>query len=111
MFPGILTYFSGFAGAGAYSASKHGVIGLTRCAAKEVGDREIRVNAVAPGAIATPLLKKAQEVNPNEGNDNPIAIKRQGTAEEVAGTVAYLLGPDSTYVTGSVHGVDGGWDC
>lgn len=101
----------GFAGYGAYSASKHGVIGLTRCAAKEVGDREIRINAVAPGAISTPLLKKAQEINPGEGNNSTASIKRNGTAEEVAGTVAYLLGPDSTYVTGSVYGVDGGWDC
>lgn len=101
----------GFPGAGAYSASKHGVIGLTRSAAKEVGDREIRVNAVAPGAILTPLLLKAQEANPEEGKDNPICIKRVGTAEEIAGIVAFLLGPDSTYVTGSVYGGDGGWNC
>jgi NAD(P)-dependent dehydrogenase (short-subunit alcohol dehydrogenase family) len=59
------------------------VVGLTRCAAKEVGDREIRVYAVAPGAILTPLLKKAQEVNPEEGHNNPTAIKRPGTAEEM----------------------------
>jgi len=101
----------GFAGSGAYSATKHGVVGLTRCAAKEVGDREIRVNAVAPGAILTPLLKKAQEVNPEEGHNNPTAIKRQGTAEEMAGIIAFLLGPESTYVTGSVYGGDGGWNC
>lgn len=101
----------GFAGAGAYSASKHGVIGLTRSAAKEVGDREVRVNAVAPGAILTPLLKKAQEVNPNEGHGNPTAIKRQGTAEEMANIICFLLGPESTYVTGSVYGGDGGWNC
>src|SRR3954466_3222981 len=96
----------GFAGSGAYAASKHGVIGLTRCAAKEVGEREIRVNAVAPGAILTPLLKRAQEINPAE--DNPSAIKRKGTAEEMAGIIAFLLGPESTYVTGSVYGGDGG---
>jgi len=101
----------GFAGAGAYVASKHGVIGLTRAAAKEVGDREIRVNAVAPGAILTPLLKKAQEANPNEGIGNPTAIKRPGTAEEMANIICFLLSPESTYVTGSVYGGDGGWDC
>lgn len=101
----------GFPGSGAYSASKHGVIGLTRCAAKEVGGREIRVNAIAPGSIMTPLLMKAMEANPAEGNDMPTAIKRVGTAEEMAGIIAFLLGPDSTYVTGMVYGGDGGWDC
>jgi len=99
----------GFSGSGAYSASKHGLIGLTRCAAKEVGDREIRVNAVAPGSILTPLLVKAKEINPDEGNPTP--IKRSGTPEEIAAIVAFLLGPESTFVTGSVYGGDGGWDC
>jgi NAD(P)-dependent dehydrogenase (short-subunit alcohol dehydrogenase family) len=75
-----------------------------------VGDREIRVNAVAPGSIMTPLLKKAQEANPAEENP-PTAIKRIGTAEEMAGIVAFLLGPESTFVTGSVYGGDGGWNC
>jgi len=101
----------GFPGSAAYAASKHAVIGLTRSAAKEVGDREIRVNAVAPGAIMTPLLKRAQEANPEEGKNNPVAIKRYGTAEEMAGIICFLLGPESTYVTGSVYGGDGGWDC
>jgi NAD(P)-dependent dehydrogenase (short-subunit alcohol dehydrogenase family) len=102
---------TGFFGSGAYSTSKHGVIGLTRCAAKEVGDREIRVNAVAPGSIMTPLLLKAQEANPAEGNNMPTAIKRVGSAEEVAGLIAFLLGPDSSYSTGMVFGSDGGWNC
>ena len=101
----------GFAGAAAYSASKHGVIGLTRSAAREVGHREIRVNAVAPGAIATPLLVKAQEANPDEGKGNPTAIQRYGTAEEIAGIVCFLLSGESTYVTGMVYGGDGGWNC
>ncbi|RDL40677.1 putative 3-oxoacyl-[acyl-carrier-protein] reductase [Venustampulla echinocandica] len=101
----------GFAGSGAYVASKHGVIGLTRSAAKESGDRNVRVNAVAPGAIETPLLQKAREANPNEGKDNPTAIKRSGTAEEMANIIVFLLGPESSYVTGSVYGGDGGWDC
>ena len=102
---------AGFAGSAAYVASKHGVIGLTRSAAKEVGDRNIRVNAIAPGSILTPLLQKAQEANPGEGLNNPTAIKRPGTAEEMAGIIAFLLGPESTYVTGSVYGGDGGWNC
>jgi len=101
----------GFPGSAAYVASKHGVIGLTRAAAKEFGDREIRVNAVAPGSVMTPLLQRAQEANPDEGVGTPCAIKRTGTAEEIAGIIAFLLGPDSTYTTGSVYGGDGGWNC
>lgn len=104
-------YNTGFPGSAAYVASKHGVIGLTRAAAKEFGDREIRVNAVAPGSILTPLLQRAQEANPNEGVGMPCAIKRVGTAEEVASIIAFLLGPESSYTTGAVHGVDGGWNC
>ncbi|KAF4635027.1 hypothetical protein G7Y89_g3065 [Cudoniella acicularis] len=97
--------------AAAYGATKHGVIGLTRSAAKENGGRNIRVNAVAPGAITTPLLKRAQEANPNEGANNPTAIKRHGTAEEMANIIVFLLGPESSYVTGAVYGGDGGWNC
>jgi NAD(P)-dependent dehydrogenase (short-subunit alcohol dehydrogenase family) len=107
-----LTGGLGFAGSGAYSATKHGVIGLTRSAAKEVGVREIRVNAVAPGAILTPLLKVSEEINPEEvGKTVTTAIKRQGKAEEIAAIIAFLLGPESSFVTGSVYGGDGGWDC
>ena len=87
------------------------MIGLTRSAAKEVGHRNIRVNAIAPGSIVTPLLIRAQEANPEEGLNMPTAFKRTGTAEEMAGIIAFLLGPESTYVTGSVYGGDGGWDC
>ncbi|KUJ21182.1 NAD(P)-binding protein [Mollisia scopiformis] len=102
----------GFAGSAAYVASKHGVVGLTRSAAKEFGDRGIRVNAIAPGSIFTPLLQKAQEATPDEPvGTPPCAIKRLGTAEEVASIIAFLLGPESTYISGSVHGVDGGWAC
>lgn len=59
----------------------------------------------------TPLLMRAHKANPAEGKDMPTAIKRVGTAEEMAGIIAFLLGPDSTYVTGMVYGGDGGWDC
>ena len=87
------------------------MIGLTRSTAKEVGDREIRVNAVTPGSIMTPLLQKAREENPDEGHGMPTAIKRVGTAEEMAGIICFLLGPESSYVTGAVYGGDGGWNC
>jgi NAD(P)-dependent dehydrogenase (short-subunit alcohol dehydrogenase family) len=69
------------------------------------------VNAVAPGSIATPLLLNwAQSTNQPEIQNLPSAIKRLGTAEEVAAVVAFLLGPESAYVSGSVYSVDGGWD-
>lgn len=87
------------------------MVGLTRAAAKENGKRNVRVNAVAPGSIETPLLKKAQEANPDEGVDTPTAIKRLGTAEEMANIIAFLVGPESSFVTGSIYGGDGGWDC
>lgn len=97
----------------AYGASKHGVIGLTSAAAKENGNREIRVNAVAPGAIYTPMMQQSliqlgQEPAEPEKSDLS-AIPRQGRPEEVASVICFLLGPESTYVTGAVYPVDGGW--
>ncbi|KAI1391300.1 3-oxoacyl-reductase [Hypoxylon trugodes] len=100
----------GFAKHGAYDASKHGVIGLTKAAAKENGAREVRVNAVAPGAIFTPLMEKSWKIHerpPNAPYDDTAAFRRQGTAEECANVIAFLLGPDSKYVSGSVYSVDG----
>ncbi|ESZ90604.1 3-oxoacyl-[acyl-carrier-protein] reductase [Sclerotinia borealis F-4128] len=99
----------GFAGSGAYVASKHGVIGLTRSAAKEVGDRNIRVNAVAPGSIETPLLNQAREIKTTVGTSDPTVIKRTGTAEEIAAIIAFLLSEESSFVTGAVYAGDGGW--
>ncbi|KAF4980822.1 hypothetical protein FZEAL_3252 [Fusarium zealandicum] len=102
----------GFANHGAYDASKHGIVGLTRAAAKENGHREVRINAVAPGAIYTPLMKKAWDIHsrPDDAQfDEPTAFQRQGTSEECANVIAFLLGPESTFVSGSVYEVDGAW--
>ncbi|KAL7625590.1 Short-chain dehydrogenase/reductase aba4 [Parahypoxylon ruwenzoriense] len=100
----------GFAKHGAYDASKHGVIGLTKTAAKENGARQVRVNAVAPGAIYTPLMERYWKIRnraPDAPFDDTAAFGRQGTAEECGNIIAFLLGPDSTYVSGSVYSVDG----
>ncbi|KAF6809697.1 Levodione reductase 1 [Colletotrichum sojae] len=103
---------TGVANHGTYAANKHGVLGTTRVAAKEMGDREIRVNAVAPGPIYTPMMQKYWDTvdRPTDAPfDEPIAFRRQGTAEEVANVVVFLLGPDSSFVSGSCYSVDGAW--
>ncbi|POS79658.1 3-oxoacyl-(acyl-carrier-protein) reductase [Diaporthe helianthi] len=102
----------GFARHAAYDASKHGVIGLTKAAAQENGPREVRVNAVAPGSIYTPLMQKHWDLSgrpPTAPFDEPSAFQRHGTAEEVANVIVFLLGPDGTFVSGSVYAVDGAW--
>ncbi|KAI1164360.1 short-chain dehydrogenase [Nemania serpens] len=106
----------GFAKYGAYDASKHGIIGLTRSASKENGHREVRVNAVAPGAIFTPLMEKAWKLHDytpatlvrGAPPEDEASFGRQGTSEEVGLAIAFLLGPDSKYLTGTVQSVDGG---
>jgi meso-butanediol dehydrogenase/(S,S)-butanediol dehydrogenase/diacetyl reductase len=88
----------------AYAAAKAGLEGLARSAALIGGGDGVRVNVVAPGAIDTPLDEPL--LSPDARSDVPLA--RMGRAEEVAGVVAWLLGPDATYVTGAVVRVDGG---
>ncbi|KAK2593453.1 Short-chain dehydrogenase/reductase aba4 [Conoideocrella luteorostrata] len=96
----------------AYGASKHGVVGLTKAAAKENGHREVRVNAVAPGAIYTPMMEKAWEQIGRPKNapfSEPTAFQRQGKPEEIATVVVFLLSPESSFVSGSVYSADGAW--
>jgi NAD(P)-dependent dehydrogenase (short-subunit alcohol dehydrogenase family) len=88
------------------------VIGLTKAASLENGVREVRVNSVAPGAIYTPLMQKNWDARGRAADapfEDPSAFQRQGTAEETANVIAFLLGPESTFVSGSVYSVDGGW--
>lgn len=92
----------GNAGQCNYAASKAGLIGLTKSAAKELASRGIRCNAVAPGFIRTEMTKQQTE-NPLL---DAVPLKRMGTPEDVADAVAYLAGAD--YVTGEVLRVDGG---
>lgn len=87
-----------------YSASKAGLIGLTKSLAKEFGSRNIRVNAVAPGFIATDMTKDL--ANADEYM-KMISLRRMGTPEDVADVVKFLA-LDTTYVTGQVIEVDGG---
>lgn len=97
---------------GAYGASKHGVVGLTRAAAKENGHREVRVNAVAPGAIYTPMMQEAWDRMGRAADapfSEPTSFQRQGTPDEIAQVVVFLLGPESSFVSGSVYSADGAW--
>ncbi|CCF42240.1 3-oxoacyl-[acyl-carrier-protein] reductase [Colletotrichum higginsianum] len=92
---------------GAYTASKHAILGLTRTAAKEVGCRSIRVNAVCPGRIDTPMSRASAAA----GIQADAALGRSGRPEEVASLIAFLLSSESTYITGSAISIDGGWNC
>jgi 3-oxoacyl-[acyl-carrier protein] reductase len=90
-----------------YSASKAGLIGATKSAARELGRHNIRVNAVAPGVIQTEMIATIPERKMEELK-NTIQMRRLGHPIDVANIVAFLLSDMSAYVTGQVIGVDGG---
>jgi 3-oxoacyl-[acyl-carrier protein] reductase len=98
---------TGNAGQANYSASKAGVIGLTKTAARELARRNVTVNAVAPGFIVTPMTDKLTD-EAREASRKMIPLGRFGQPEDVAGVVCFLAGPDAAYLTGKVIPVDGG---
>ncbi|MFH9860347.1 SDR family NAD(P)-dependent oxidoreductase [Streptomyces sp. NPDC017202] len=98
-------------GRAAYHASKHGVIGLTKSAALEYGPRGVRVNAVCPGTISTPMVDAmvdGGELDRDQAETGQ-AIHRLGTADEIAQAVLWLCSPGASYVTGIALPVDGGY--
>lgn len=104
----------GLPNASAYVASKHGVIGLTKNAAIEYATRGIRVNAVCPGFVDTPMLNRVG-ITTNADTEKAIAeahpMKRLGRPGEIAALVVWLLGRESSFVTGAAIVADGGYIC
>ncbi|MEU6685302.1 SDR family NAD(P)-dependent oxidoreductase [Streptomyces sp. NPDC046832] len=113
------TGLTGMAAVGSYAATKHAVVGLTRVAALELAGRGIRVNAVCPGAIDTPMANPARldpDADPEEtakGLDRLyrklVPLGRVGRPEEVARLALFLTSEDSSYITGQPFVIDGGW--
>jgi NAD(P)-dependent dehydrogenase (short-subunit alcohol dehydrogenase family) len=101
----------GFTGAVAYVAAKHGVVGLTRTAALEYAQKNIRVNCVCPGVIRTPMVERALDGGGLTEGDVIMAepIGRMGKPEEIAAGVLWLLSDASSFVTGHPLTIDGGW--
>ena len=98
---------AGNAGQANYSASKAGVIGLTKSAAKELASRGITVNAIAPGMIETDMTADLADKVKDEMMKQ-IPLKRFGQAEDVANAAAFLVSDEAAYITGQVLHVDGG---
>ena len=94
-----------------YSATKHGIVGLTKSMVAEYGKDGLRVNAIAPGPTETPMVKAFYEANPamKENATKGIPQQRLGTPEEVAELVAFLLTSKAEYINGEVIRIDGGF--
>ena len=98
---------AGNAGQVAYSASKAGVLGLTKSLARELGGRNICVNALSPGLIETDMTASLTDENRKKLIEQ-IPLGRSGTPEDVAGVIAFLVSPQADYITGQVIRVNGG---
>ncbi|MET8134475.1 glucose 1-dehydrogenase [Streptomyces sp. NPDC005251] len=113
------TGLTGMAYVGAYAATKHAIVGLTRVAALELAAKKIRVNAVCPGAVDTAMSNPAQ-LDPGANTEEAsqaldelyrklVPLGRIGRPEEVARLALFLTGEDSSYITGQPFVIDGGW--
>ncbi|MFE4592225.1 SDR family NAD(P)-dependent oxidoreductase [Streptomyces laurentii] len=105
------TGMTGMAGVGAYTATKHAVLGLTRVAALELAAGGVRVNAICPGAIDT-AMSNLEGVDPAATAElyrTRVPLGRIGRPEEVASLALFLTSEDSSYITGQPFVIDGGW--
>lgn len=113
------TALTGMAAVGTYTATKHAILGLTRVAALELAHQRIRVNAICPGAVDTPMSNPAQldpTADPvemtralDELYSKLVPLGRVGRPEEVARLALFLTSEDSSYITGQPFVIDGGW--
>ncbi|WP_029040442.1 SDR family NAD(P)-dependent oxidoreductase [Cucumibacter marinus] len=99
----------GFANASAYVSAKHALVGLTKAAAMEYADKGVRVNAVGPAFIDTPLLSNNLPPEALAGIAAMHPVKRLGRPEEVAALTCFLLADEASFITGSYHLVDGAY--
>lgn len=99
----------GIAGSVGYVSAKHGVIGATKTAALDYATRGVRVNAVCPGFIRTPLIAHRMDDENRRALEARHPMGRLGEAEEVAALIVFLLSERASFITGSVHLVDGGY--
>ncbi|TAM99241.1 MAG: glucose 1-dehydrogenase [Chitinophagaceae bacterium] len=100
---------AGTKGSPAYVAAKHGVVGLTKAAALEYADQHIRINAVGPGYIVTPLLTESLDDDVLKALVGLHPIGRLGTGEEVAELALWLNSDKASFVTGAYYNIDGGY--
>ncbi len=100
----------GFLNLAHYCASKGGIVGMTEALALELAPYNIRINAVSPGMIETPMIDSIKE-NPEQEKEllKRVPMKRMGKPEEVSNLVLFLVSDESSYMTGSIVVVDGGW--
>src|SRR3989475_10029845 len=87
----------------AYTASKHAVVGMTRAASLELARHNIRVNAVCPAPIETPMAQQLETEIKRERLTATIPMRRYGAAEEVAALLAFLASPDAASITGAIY--------
>lgn len=101
----------GSSGMGAYQATKHAVIGLTRTAAHDAGPAGIRVNVIAPGPIESPMLDRTREAIPGgvEARIAATPLRKAGQGAEVGNTVAWLLSDRASHISGAILPIDGGF--
>lgn len=101
----------GSSGMGAYQATKHAVIGLTRTAAHDAGPAGVRVNVIAPGPIESPMLDRTREAIPGgvEARVAATPLRKVGQGSEVGDTVAWLLSDRASHISGAILPVDGGF--